>query len=35
MAIRKVSFQDTVELTGNAPIDVKPEGGDPGHMWGI
>ena len=19
----------------NAPINVKPEGGDPGHMWGI
>ena len=23
------------KLIYNAPINVKPEGGDPGHMWGI
>ena len=22
-------------LASNAPINVKPEGGDLGHMWGI
>ena len=22
-------------FTNYAPINVKPEGGDPGHMWGI
>ena len=27
-------FQNSRTIN-NAPINVKPEGGDPGHMWGI
>ena len=30
--VRQLDFLSTVF---NAPINVKPEGGDPGHMWGI
>ena len=34
-SLLSVSLPKDSDDLSNAPINVKPEGGDPGHMWGI